>query len=107
LAYKLSQALANPDKLIPNSWAFCCSMPLTKHPETRGKIEATILPSVVQEYFLIFLIMFECLVLKIKNLLMEWEFSKDRFFEHSLQTSLVRQENLLYNLLCSFCGLIC
>ena len=25
--------------------------PLTKLPETRGKIEATTLPSVVQEYF--------------------------------------------------------
>ena len=38
LCYKLPQALANPDKLIPNSWAFYCPVPLTKHPETRGGI---------------------------------------------------------------------
>ena len=38
LGYKLPQVLDNPDKLIPNSWAFCCPEPLTKHPKTRGGI---------------------------------------------------------------------
>lgn len=38
LGYKLPQVLDNPGKLIPNSWAFCCPLPLTKHPETRGGI---------------------------------------------------------------------
>ena len=38
LGYKLPQALDNPDKLTPNSWAFCYLLQLTKHPETRGEI---------------------------------------------------------------------
>ena len=36
LDYKQSQSLVNPDKLIVNSWVFCCQEPLTSHPKTRG-----------------------------------------------------------------------
>ena len=42
LGYKLTQVLDNPGKLIPNSWAFCCPLPLTKHPEIRGGINKKI-----------------------------------------------------------------